>query len=227
MTDSTTLYLGLTLPTVGADNNTWGSILDADLVSLDALWLNIGAVAFGTAATKAVGTSGGTVPLCNGANTWAAPQTFSSGLTSTGDITVNRAGAPTTGYVFYGNGGGTYFGFDGSNFVCNSTGHITGPAGGFVGSLTGNASTASVAASANTVPDGVITPAKLSTGGPTWDGAANLFVPAGGGFNLGTMQITDVTSSKTFFFAPDTYLQWVPGSNAIFLVKNGVRVQTW
>ena len=53
MTDTT--YLGLGKPTVGADSDDWGGILNADLDQLDALWANLGNNAFGTAAAKAVG----------------------------------------------------------------------------------------------------------------------------------------------------------------------------
>ncbi|MBN3812229.1 hypothetical protein [Paraburkholderia sp. Ac-20347] len=47
----------------------------------------------GTAATYATGTSGSTVPLLSGANTWSAAQTFSSTITPTGGITGRTSGA--------------------------------------------------------------------------------------------------------------------------------------
>src|ERR1700761_2652695 len=106
---TTTTNLGLTLPTVGADSGSWGTTLNGDLTQLDALWSTLGNNAFGTAASQNTGTSGATVPLLNGTNTWGGAQTFSlaptlsAGMLSQGDITVERSGGPTTGYIFYGN----------------------------------------------------------------------------------------------------------------------------
>lgn len=42
---------------------------------------------------------------------------LSAGATCTGDITTYRSAAPTTGYVFWGNTGTKYMGFDGTNYV--------------------------------------------------------------------------------------------------------------
>lgn len=98
MTDSTTTNLGLTLPTVGADNNAWGGILNTDLTSLDALWAAIGNVAFGTAATKTVGTATGNVPLFSSANTLAVSVTGNA-ATATTATTASTANAVAAGSV--------------------------------------------------------------------------------------------------------------------------------
>lgn len=97
LASTATTNLAMSKPTVGADTNNWGALINADLDALDALWVNIGNVAFGTAATKNTGTSGATVPLLNGTNTWAAAQTFSGGLsgTLTGNVTGNLTGNVT------------------------------------------------------------------------------------------------------------------------------------
>ena len=76
-----------------------------------------------------------------------------STLTPGNDLTVYRSGSPTTGYVFLGNSGTHYVGYDGTNFLFSGSGYLYGPANGFAGNLTGNvtgsATYASAAASAN------------------------------------------------------------------------------
>jgi hypothetical protein len=161
---ATTTNLGLTKPTVGASDNTWGDDLNGNLDTLDGLWAAIGKTAFGQAATKAltfflqaannlsdladataargnlglgsaatqsIGTSGATVPLLNGANTWSGAQTFSGGLSGalTGDVTGNVSGSS--------------------------------------GSCTGNAATATNAGHATTA-DSASNAANLNTGGSQW-----------------------------------------------------------
>lgn len=103
----------------------------------------------GSSALVDIGTTGGAVPLLNGTNTWANVQTFTNGLTATNDITVNRSGASTTGYVFFGNTGTHYIGFDGTNFACGGTGVLQSPSGGFSGFLTGNISGSSTSCTGN------------------------------------------------------------------------------
>jgi hypothetical protein len=49
-----------------------------------------------------------------------ANKLIKTGDVMTGDLTVYRAGAPTTGYIFYGNTGQKYFGFDGTNFFASA-----------------------------------------------------------------------------------------------------------
>lgn len=53
-------------------------------------------LALGTSATVNTGTSGANVPLLNGANTWAALQTFTSGATFSGTNEVRLSNTPTT-----------------------------------------------------------------------------------------------------------------------------------
>lgn len=117
------------------------------------------ALGLGSSAVQNIGTSGANVPLLNGANTWANGQTFTIGLTSTGDITVERSGAPSTGFIGFGNAGHYLF-HDGSNFSFSAPGGLFAPTSGFVGNLqgnitgsstscTGNAATATLASSLN------------------------------------------------------------------------------
>lgn len=66
--------------------------------------LDTNGVAFGTAATKNTGTSGGTVPLLNAANTWSADQTFNNNDisllgSSTGSTTFASSNASATNYT--------------------------------------------------------------------------------------------------------------------------------
>jgi hypothetical protein len=67
---------------VGNGSNVAASVAisgDATLANTGALTVSsFGGVAFGTAAGKNTGASGGTVPLLNGVNTWGAPQTLVS-----------------------------------------------------------------------------------------------------------------------------------------------------
>ena len=60
----------------------------------------------------------------------------SSGALTTSDITTTRNGSPTTGYIYFGNSGTKYFGYDGTNIVCSVSPSI---------SILGNAATATTA----------------------------------------------------------------------------------
>jgi hypothetical protein len=90
---------------------------------------------------------------------------------------------------------------------------------GIVGNLTGTASA---------VADGAVSPAKLSTGGPAWNTGGDvtltgrLIIGGASGANF-----RDDGTSVSLFFSSDTYLQWIPGSNEIALVKGGTTVATW
>ncbi len=67
MSDATTAYAGLTKPTVGADSNAWGGLLNADLDIIDAFLRNI--VPSGTVFSFAGGVGSGAPAgflLCNG-----------------------------------------------------------------------------------------------------------------------------------------------------------------
>ena len=45
-----------------------------------------------------------------------------------GDISLYRVGGPTTGYMFLGNSGARYLGYDGTNYVFNGA-HVYSAAG--------------------------------------------------------------------------------------------------
>ena len=93
-----------------------------------------------------------------------------TGTLTTSDITTTRTASPTQGYVYYGNSGTRYTGFDGSNFtivnmpvsvagnvtggnllfgsgIVSGTGNITG--GNLVGTLVGNVRATIVSATGN------------------------------------------------------------------------------
>jgi hypothetical protein len=102
----------------------------------------------GTAATQNTGTSGATIPLLNGANTWSAAQTFSSGATITGGSidgapigsTTPSTGAFTTANVT----GAAGYQLNGVSVLLMPTGEFTAlddPSGGATSSISlGNAS---------------------------------------------------------------------------------------
>jgi hypothetical protein len=67
----------------------------SDLTSLGAARANLG---LGSAAISSTGTSGATIPLLNGANTWSGVQSFNSGAfvlkgAMSGSTTINAAAA--------------------------------------------------------------------------------------------------------------------------------------
>lgn len=73
----------------------------SDLASASTARTNLG---LGTAATQDTGTSGGNIPLLNGANTWSGLQTFTNGDlamlgTSTGYDLLETANASATNYT--------------------------------------------------------------------------------------------------------------------------------
>jgi hypothetical protein len=68
-----------------------------------------------------------------------------SGEITVGDVTTNRPSAPTTGYIYWGNSGTKYMGFDGTNIVASVSPSF---------SITGNAATATTATTANALATG-------------------------------------------------------------------------
>jgi hypothetical protein len=68
----------------------------SDLVSASAARTNLG---LGTAATASTGTSGATIPLLNGANTWASAQTFSVRPTFNGATPYDSANLTIANYA--------------------------------------------------------------------------------------------------------------------------------
>lgn len=142
MTDATTTYLGLTKPTVGADSDNWGGLLNGDLDQLDALWANIGDNAFGTSATKAVGF------FLQAANNLSDLTNATTARTNLGLGSAALAGAGASGHVLP-------F-LDAANswsaaqtFAGGLTGNVTGDCSGSAASCTGNAATATNAAALN------------------------------------------------------------------------------
>jgi len=66
----------------------------------------LGGITLGTAASQDTGTSGATIPLLNGANTWASDQVFSGTITTQG-VKVARVAsgtAPNSGLISFGTG---------------------------------------------------------------------------------------------------------------------------
>jgi hypothetical protein len=93
---TTTIGSGtITLATVNSNVGSFGSAAAVPIITVNAKGLvtAVSTAALGTAATRNTGTSGATVPLLDGTNTWSAVNTFSS--TITGSISGN-AGTATT-----------------------------------------------------------------------------------------------------------------------------------
>jgi len=93
-----------------------------------------------TPATTA--TTATTANALNSSNSYSITGTFTSS-----DITTTRTSATTTGYVYYGNTGTKYAGFDGTNFVSSMPMNFN--ILGSSASCTGNAATATTATTAN------------------------------------------------------------------------------
>ena len=84
-----------------------------------------------------------------------------SGEITVGDVTTNRPSAPTTGYIYWGNSGTKYMGFDGTNIVASVSPSF---------SITGNAATATTATTANATA-AALTAGSFLTSGGTFNGS--------------------------------------------------------
>lgn len=135
MVDATTTNYGWTKPTVGADSNTWGGLLNGDMDSIDADLFAVSGVA-NAALPKAGGTITGSL-------------TVDGGIASTADVTVQRSGLPTEGLIFFGNAGTNYLFYNGTDFLFFGAGTLSAPSGGFSGNLTGNVSGSSGSCTGN------------------------------------------------------------------------------
>lgn len=121
------------------------------------------------------------------------------------DITTARAASLTTGYVYYGNTGTKYAGFDGTNFVTSMpmSFNILGSSA----SCTGNAATVTTVTAANLA--GAVAPSTtgnvLTSNGTSWVSSA----PSGGGSLL----------RQTVFTASGT---WTKGAGTTKILAQGV-----
>ncbi len=82
--------VALTLATVNSNTGSFGSTSAVPIITVNAKGLitAVSTAALGTAAVKNTGTSGNTVPLLDGVNTWSNDQTFSSNVVVTGNFSV-------------------------------------------------------------------------------------------------------------------------------------------
>jgi hypothetical protein len=122
---STTNY-SWQVPVNAGSVDTWGLIINATLEDVDSVvFTNAGLAAqksanlsdlasastartnlgLGTSAVVNTGTSGATIPLCNGANTWAASQVFSAAATFSSTVAVGGLVTRTGqgGHLFHNN----------------------------------------------------------------------------------------------------------------------------
>jgi hypothetical protein len=129
-----------------------------------------GVTGLGTAATVNTGTSGGTIPLLSGANTWSAAQTIQTASGSVVPLVLNAPTGATADIVEFQINGST-------------VSQITA-----AGAFTGNAATATQLQTARTI------------NGTSFNGTANITVPAAAGTLTGTALATGVTSSSLTSF---------------------------
>lgn len=109
--------------------------------------LTLGGTLSGVSLTTQVS---GTLPIASGGTNATTVGTARTNLgvgtadaVTFSDITTARTGALTTGYIYFGNSGTKYFGYDGSNIVCSVSPSIS--ILGSSASCTGNAATATTA----------------------------------------------------------------------------------
>jgi hypothetical protein len=151
MADSYTPYLNLTLPEVGASRDTWGTKINSDLTSVDALFKPDGT---GTSVGLNVGASktlsvGGTLSV---SGTFTSSVDFT--MSGTGQIkvptgtTAQRSGSPSSGMFRFNSSVNRFEGYNGTAW--GSLGGASGAGGDSIFYENGNTVTTSYTISSNT-----------------------------------------------------------------------------